>query len=130
MSENIENAKITQTVFVEKVKKLLSGNPLAFIHTYGCQQNVSDSEHICGLLSEMGYSFTDERNKADLILFNTCAVRENAENTVFGNVGNLKKLKEKNPSLLIALCGCMTEQEHIQDKIRQSYHAVNKLSKH
>ena len=69
--------------------------PLALVHTYGCQQNVADSEKIKGQLREMGFAFTEEEEQADLILLNTCAVRENAEFRVFGNVGSLKALKEK-----------------------------------
>ena len=95
--------------------------PMAFVKTYGCQQNVSDSEKIKGMLAQMGYSFTECEEEADFILFNTCAVREHAEDRVFGNVGALKNLKNKNPSLLIALCGCMMEQEHVAEKIKKSY---------
>ena len=95
--------------------------PLAFIRTYGCQQNVADSEQIKGFLSEMGYDFTDSPENADFILFNTCAVREHAEDRVFGNVGALKSLKRKHPSILIALCGCMMEQEHIAQRIYKSF---------
>ncbi len=95
--------------------------PLAYIRTYGCQQNVADSEKIKGLLSEMGYEFTDSPDNADFILFNTCAVREHAEDRVFGNVGALKSLKRKHPSILIALCGCMMEQEHIANRIYKSF---------
>lgn len=95
--------------------------PLAYIRTYGCQQNVADSEKIKGMLSEMGYSFTDTPDGADFILFNTCAVREHAEDRVFGNVGALKALKRRHPSVLIALCGCMMEQQHVADRIYKSY---------
>ncbi len=95
--------------------------PLAFIRTYGCQQNVADSEQIKGFLAEMGYDFTDSPENADFILFNTCAVREHAEDRVFGNVGALKSLKRKHPSILIALCGCMMEQEHIAQRIYKSF---------
>lgn len=95
--------------------------PLAYVRTYGCQQNVADSEKIKGLLSEMGYEFTEEPDNADFILFNTCAVREHAEDRVFGNVGALKNIKRKHPSVLIALCGCMMEQEHIANRIYKSF---------
>ena len=95
--------------------------PLAYIRTYGCQQNVADSERIKGMLSAAGYSFTETPDDADFILFNTCAVREHAEDRVFGNVGALKNLKRKHPSVLIALCGCMMEQEHIAERIRNSF---------
>ncbi|MBQ0097407.1 MAG: tRNA (N6-isopentenyl adenosine(37)-C2)-methylthiotransferase MiaB [Oscillospiraceae bacterium] len=95
--------------------------PLAFVRTYGCQQNVSDSERIKGMLYKAGYDFTDKPDDADLILFNTCAVREHAEDRVFGNVGALKNIKRKHPSVLIALCGCMMEQEHIAKRIHDSF---------
>jgi len=95
--------------------------PKAYIHTYGCQQNNADSEKIKGMLCLMGYALTEDKTDADIIIFNTCAVRENAENRVFGNVGILKKLKEEKPHLLIVLCGCMVQQEHIAEKIKKSY---------
>lgn len=95
--------------------------PLAYIRTYGCQQNVADSEKIKGMLAQMGYSFTDTPDDADFILFNTCAVREHAEDRVFGNVGALKALKRRHPSVLIALCGCMMEQEHVAQRIYKSF---------
>ncbi len=95
--------------------------PLAFIRTYGCQQNVADSERIKGMLAESGFDFVDAPDDADFILFNTCAVREHAEDRVFGNVGALKNLKRKHPHILIALCGCMMEQEHIADKMYKSF---------
>ncbi len=95
--------------------------PLAYVRTYGCQQNVADSEKIKGLLAKMGYEFTDKPDNADFILFNTCAVREHAEDRVFGNVGALKSIKRKHPSVLIALCGCMMEQEHIANRIYKSF---------
>lgn len=109
---------------------------MALVRTYGCQQNVADSEKLRGQLQEMGFAFTEQEEEADLILFNTCAVRENAEFRVYGNVGNLKALKRQKPSLIIGVCGCMMEQEHVAEKIRQSYpyvslvfgtHVVHKL---
>ncbi len=95
--------------------------PLAYIRTYGCQQNVADSEKIKGMLEVSGFSFTDTPDDADFILFNTCAVREHAEDRVFGNVGALKNLKRRHPQILIALCGCMMEQKHIADRIYSSF---------
>ncbi len=102
-----------------------NGTPKAFVHTYGCQGNVADSERIKGLLSLMGYEMTEEKADADLILYNTCAIREHAEDRVFGNVGAIKKLKQSNPNLIIALCGCMTQQEHIREKLFKSYPFVD-----
>ncbi|MBR2407290.1 MAG: radical SAM protein, partial [Clostridia bacterium] len=95
--------------------------PLAYIRTYGCQQNVADSERMKGQLAQIGFGFTDKPEEADFILFNTCAVREHAEDRVFGNVGALKALKRRRPEILIALCGCMVQQEHIAKKLYQSY---------
>ncbi len=99
--------------------------PLAMVHTYGCQQNVADGEKIKGQLAEMGFSFTEDPEEADLVLYNTCAIREHAEDRVFGNVGALKNVKRRHPSLLVALCGCMMEQEHVAERIRKSYPFVN-----
>lgn len=99
--------------------------PKAFVRTYGCQQNVADGEKIKGMLSEMGFEFTDDENEADFILFNTCAIREHAEDRVFGNIGALKNVKRRNPSVLIAVCGCMMEQERVAEKIRTSFPFVN-----
>ncbi|MFI3169526.1 MAG: tRNA (N6-isopentenyl adenosine(37)-C2)-methylthiotransferase MiaB [Faecalibacterium sp.] len=99
--------------------------PLAFVHSYGCQQNVNDGEIIKGVLADIGYGFCDKPDDADLILFNTCAVREHAEQRVFGNVGALKSLKLKKKNLIIGLCGCMANQQHIVDKLRKSYPFVD-----
>lgn len=126
---------------IEQVAELMAvrargAQPIALVRTYGCQQNVADSEKLRGQLQEMGFAFTEQEEEADLILFNTCAVRENAEFRVYGNVGNLKALKRQKPSLIIGVCGCMMEQEHVAEKIRQSYpyvslvfgtHVVHKL---
>ena len=99
--------------------------PMAYIHSYGCQQNVSDGERMKGVLMDIGFGLCDRPEDADLILFNTCAVREHAEQRVLGNVGALKPLKEKKPSLIIGLCGCMANQQHVVDKIRKSYPYVD-----
>ena len=99
--------------------------PLAYVRSYGCQQNVNDGEKIRGVLQDIGYGLCDSVEHADLILFNTCAVREHAEQRVFGNVGALKKLKEQNPRLMIGICGCMAQQPHIVEKLRQSYPYVD-----
>ncbi len=119
-----------QNEYKEKVKTVLSARfhgkqPKAFVHTYGCQGNVSDSEHIKGMLFEMGYTFCETPEEADFILFNTCAIREHAEDRVFGNVGALKRLKSENRNLIIALCGCMMQQKHIEEKIKNSYPFVS-----
>ena len=99
--------------------------PMAYVHSFGCQQNVNDGEKIRGVLQDVGFGLTDTLEQADLILFNTCAVREHAEQRVFGNVGALKQLKEKNPKLVIGVCGCMAQQPHIVEKLRRSYPYVD-----
>ena len=99
--------------------------PLAYVHSYGCQQNVNDGERIKGVLVDIGYGLCDKPEDADLILFNTFAVREHAEQRVFGNVGALKGLKEKKPGLIIGLCGCMANQAHVVEKLRKSYPYVD-----
>ncbi len=124
-----EFSKIMQREYSEKINTYLfekyESPPLAFIHTFGCQQNISDSERIRGMLSEAGYGFTEEVKNASLILYNTCAIREGAQDKIFGNVGELKKLKSENPDLVIALCGCMVQQGEIVDKIKKSYPFVS-----
>ena len=109
----------------ELVRQAYDTPPLAFVHSYGCQQNVNDGERIKGVLVDIGYGLCDKPEDADLILFNTCAVREHAEQRVFGNVGALKGLKEKKPGLMIGLCGCMANQKHVVEKLRQSYPYVD-----
>ena len=99
--------------------------PMAYVHSYGCQQNVNDGEKLKGVLQDVGFGICDSVEQADLILFNTCAVREHAEQRVFGNVGALKKLKEQNPRLIIGICGCMAQQKQVVDKLRQSYPYVD-----
>lgn len=116
--------------YIEQLRQIMQVRkrgpvPLAFVHTYGCQQNVADSETLQGMLQEMGFAFTDQPEDADFILFNTCAVREHAEDRVFGNVGALKNIKRRHSSVLIALCGCMMEQEHVARRIHDSFPYVN-----
>lgn len=116
--------------FAEEVKSVLQAKyydapPKAFIHTYGCQGNVADSERIRGLLCAVGYVPTESIEEADLILYNTCAIREHAEDRVFGNIGAIKRYKTAKPDLIIALCGCMMQQAHVREKIYKSYPFVN-----
>lgn len=99
--------------------------PLAYLHSFGCQLNVADGEKLKGILRRMGYGFTEEIAEASLILYNTCAVRENAEDRVFGTLGSIKKLKRDNPSLIICVTGCMTAQQQVANKIRSSYSHVD-----
>ena len=127
-----DDAELTrQLSFAERVSCILKERyfkkPLAFVHTYGCQQNVSDSERLKGLLAVMGYGFTDELENADFVLYNTCAVREHAEDRVLGNVGVLKACKRKRPGMIIAICGCMAQQPEVVEKIKKSYPYVDIL---
>ncbi len=101
--------------------------PKACINTYGCQQNVSDSERIKGMLETMGYELTEEPELADFILFNTCAVRAHAEDRVFGNIGATKQLKKDKRNMIIAVCGCMAQQQSICERVRKSYPYVDML---
>ena len=117
-----------QTVFSKRVKELafkLYKNPKACVITFGCQQNVSDSERLKGMLFECGYQITDNMDEADFIIFNTCAVREHAEMRVFGNVGMTKRIKAEKPDTIVAVCGCMVQQEHIAEKLKKSYPYVD-----
>lgn len=113
---------------VQAVREWLSERPeqpLAYVHSFGCQLNVADGEKLSGILMEMGYGFTDDIEKASLILYNTCAVRENAEDRVLGTLGSIKRLKRDNPSLIICVTGCMTAQQQVADKIHTSYRHVD-----
>ena len=99
--------------------------PLAFVDTYGCQQNEADSERLRGYLHEMGYQFTDSEAEADVIVINTCAIREHAEMRVLGNVGALVHTKRAKPGQLICVCGCMAQEPHMAQKIKESYRQVD-----
>ena len=99
--------------------------PLAMVDTYGCQQNEADSEKLRGYLALMGYGFTQDEFQADVIVVNTCAVREHAEMRVLGNVGALNHSKKARPGQIIAVCGCMVQQDHMAQKLKQSYPVVD-----
>ena len=125
----VEEIKL-QEMYIEKVAekvktKFVTGKPMVNITTWGCQMNEHDSENIFGMLEKMGYGVTEEQSDADLIIYNTCAVRENAELKVYGNLHVLKKYKEKNPDLVIAVCGCMMQQPHVVEEIKNKYPHVN-----
>ena len=96
-----------------------------FIKTYGCQANIRDEETMAGMLEDLGFISTETVEDADLIIVNTCAVRENAEDKVYGEIGNIKYLRKKNKNLILALCGCMVEQPEILQKVLDTYPEVN-----
>ena len=121
-----EEIKIQQE-YIEKVKQLHINKNLKYnIMTMGCQLNENDSEKLCGMLEKMGYSQTQEAKQADIVLFNTCCVRENAEDKLFGKLGELKRIKEEK-GIIIAIGGCMMQEKHITDKIKESYPFVDIL---
>ena len=114
--------------YIDEVRKIFSEReapPLCCVHSYGCQQNVSDGEKLLGQLSLMGCGVTDDMTAADIIILNTCAVRENAELKVYGNIGELKRLKEQKPNMIIAVGGCMGQESKTAEKIKKSYRHVD-----
>ena len=133
MAKYVDKSEIErQKSYIERLKdysesfKLKKGRyPMANTETYGCQQNENDTERIRGILKEAGFLFTDTAQNADLVIYNTCAVRENAEQRIFGRLGILKHIKESRPEMIIALCGCMVQQEHITQKIKKVYPHVD-----
>ena len=117
MSVDIEN----ELQYIDKVKKINDGKNLKYlIMTMGCQLNENDSEKLCGMIENMGYTKTGKLEESDLVVFNTCCVRENAEDRLFGKLGEVKKIKEKRGTI-IAIGGCMMQEKHIVDKLKQSY---------
>jgi len=105
--------------------KTMGAGKKYLIYTYGCQMNVHDTEVMRGLLEEMGFAPTEDRNEADVILFNTCAVRENAEDKVFGELGHLKPLKREKPDLILGVCGCMSQEQAVVSRILQKFEYVD-----
>ncbi len=118
----------SQQQYIEKIKNIIKTyekKPKAAIVTYGCAMNAHDSEKLIGMLEQMGYEVMEDDKEVDLIIYNTCCVRENAENRVYGNLGFLKKMKEKNKNLKIILCGCMMQQDAVLETIKNSYRHVD-----
>ena len=117
-----------QRDFEQKIKSIHDQRgvtPKAMVDTFGCQQNVADSQHIMGMLEAMGCSFTDKAEEADIIVLNTCAIRDHAEKRVFGNLGALTHTKKANPEQIICLCGCMAQRPEVAEKVRSSYRHVD-----
>ena len=100
-------------------------SPKAMVDTFGCQQNVADSQHIMGMLEAMGCTFTGKAEEADIVVLNTCAIRDHAEKRVYGNLGALTHTKKANPDQIICLCGCMAQQPEVAEKVRKSYRHVD-----
>lgn len=120
---------LKQREYAQKAKGLLATRythpPMAYVHSFGCQQNLSDGEKLKGMLAEVGYGFTDTPEEADLVIYNTCAIRENAHDRVFGNVGALKPIKQQKRDMIIGLCGCMMQQQTVADRIKNSFSHVD-----
>lgn len=121
-----------QYEYIEKNKEIISrleeekGRPItACVTTFGCQMNAKDSEKLCGILKQCGYEITEDEENADFVIFNTCTVRDNANQRVYGRLGALHHRKKKNPDLKIALCGCMMQEPSVIEKLQTSYKFVN-----
>ena len=124
---NISNEVKLQEKYIKKVKKINNNRNFKYmVFTMGCQLNENDSEKLSGMLEKMGYVKTENQKEADLIVFNTCCVRENAEDKLFGKLGELKRLKEEK-GIIISIGGCMMQEKHITDKIKESYPFVDIL---
>ncbi|MBQ3029623.1 MAG: radical SAM protein, partial [Agathobacter sp.] len=135
---DLENTTLTskeeaarQYEFIEKAKALVAekeqemGRKLTFcVQTFGCQMNARDSEKLVGILEQVGYVETEDEH-ADFVIYNTCTVRENANNKVYGRLGYLSNYKKKNPHMMIALCGCMMQEPTVVETIRKKYKFVN-----
>ena len=116
---------VEQDRVIDEIANYYDHPPAAYVHSFGCQQNVNDGEKIKGVLLQAGYNLTDQVQQADLVVFNTCAVREHAQQRVYGNIGALKALKNTNPKMLIAIGGCMVQQKEVVDKLKQSFPYVD-----
>ena len=117
-----------QRDFQEKIRRMFEtrqAHPRACVDTFGCQQNVADGQKLMGMLAECGFTLTEDVKEADLVILNTCAIREHAEQRVFGNLGILTHTKKENPEQVICLCGCMAQEERVSKRIKESYRHVD-----
>ena len=117
-----------QRDFQEKIRRVFEArqaHPRACVDTFGCQQNVADGQKLMGMLAECGFTLTEDVKEADLVILNTCAIREHAEQRVFGNLGILTHTKKENPEQVICLCGCMAQEERVSKRIKESYRHVD-----
>ena len=129
---NIEKEILEQEHYIDKLKEEndqyyeVTGKRKKYLtETWGCQANENDSEKMAGILESIGYIASPNRQEADIIIFNTCLIRENAELKIYGHLGELSHLKKKNPDLLIAICGCMMQKEEVRDLIKEKYRYVD-----
>ena len=123
---HIPQSEIDEALSVcAEIRASFEGDRYCFVESYGCQMNDHDAERLIGMLKMMGYKLTDDKTKADFIIFNTCAVREHAEKRVMGNLGALKKLKDEKPELKIGVCGCMMQQKAVSDRVYSRFPFVD-----
>lgn len=125
------NESEKQQFYIDKCREIIRNKEMnlgrkltACVVTFGCQMNFKDSEKLMGILSEIGYEETEDEH-ADLVLYNTCTVRENANLKIYGRLGYLSKIKEKNPDMIVGLCGCMMQEEHVVEKLNKSYRFID-----
>ena len=134
--EHMKNAPITEperqyyfmdicSNYVKKLKEELGHKPTCCVTTFGCQMNSRDSEKLVGILEKVGYEVIEEETKADFVIYNTCTVRDNANQRVYGRLGALNHQKKKNPNMKIALCGCMMQEDTVIEKLKKSYRFVD-----
>ena len=132
---NKPNLRMARKRLVKETKKIIyEKNPkykdlglgkTYHILTYGCQGNEADSEIMAGIFESLGFAYSPEANNADVVLLNTCAIRENAENRIWGVLGNLKEPKRKNKDMVIGICGCMPQEEHVVDRLLEKYREID-----
>ena len=121
-----KNLVFNQNEYIENIRlKNADRSKKALIITYGCAQNETDSDKLYGMLYKMGYKKTDDEKKADIVIVNTCSVRENAELKVYGKIGSLKLKKNKNPDMVVGICGCLMQQPHASERIKKSFRFVD-----
>ena len=121
-SRGKEEVKILHddSIIPDDMKNIGNGKTY-YIKTYGCQANERDSETMQGILEMMGYAKTEQMNEADVVLLNTCAIRENAELKVFGKIGDLKRIKQTRPNMIFGMCGCMAQEEEVVNRLLQKH---------
>ena len=132
MNDNSNNARERQTYYIERCREQLDNikastgkSPTYYVTTFGCQMNARDSEKLMGILEQIGYTEAASEKEADFVIYNTCSVRENANQKLYGHLGSLKKQKEKRPDMLVAICGCMMQQADIVEYIEKSFSFVD-----
>lgn len=132
LNQKNREEELKQKHYIELVRNIIDSQvqktgvrPKSYVETFGCQMNARDSEKLRGVLDSVGYEETDDESKADIVIYNTCTVRENANLHVYGRIGKLTGYKKKNPNLLVGICGCMMQEKDVVAKIKKSYPVVD-----